>query len=168
MPTPKGSSCFFSSALARVCQQLLMVFFKQHASSWVQFGKNTITGMPVALKTVYIPELAERELAALVAINSNRVPNVVQLLDTFIDEDGHRVLVFPPLTPLQFGDQNMKQICHKMECLLQVATTNQLVISTKAKLIVCRPLLHCTDLTLCTWTSVTKILWKTPLLGKCC
>ncbi|KAI8052956.1 kinase-like domain-containing protein [Syncephalis plumigaleata] len=84
--------------------------------SVVEFGVRAADCLPVTFKTVADTYLAVRELAAFNRVSG--VEHVVQLIDTFLDDQSRRVFVFPRLRPLKWAEHNLVDLARLLQQLL--------------------------------------------------
>ncbi|RKP27929.1 kinase-like domain-containing protein [Syncephalis pseudoplumigaleata] len=84
--------------------------------SVVEFGVRAADCLPVTFKTVADTYLAVRELAAFDRVAG--VEHVVQLIDTFLDDQSRRVFVFPRLRPLNWAEHNLVDLAKLLRQLL--------------------------------------------------
>ena len=75
--------------------------------------------MPLAFKTVPVAGLAEKELELLHGLR--QLPHVIQLQDSFVNDNGDTVLVLPMLKPFDVQAVN-KNLCSVRKTMRQVLT----------------------------------------------
>ncbi|KAI9295138.1 kinase-like protein [Neoconidiobolus thromboides FSU 785] len=90
---------------------------RETTMSKVEFGVSASDFSPLAFKTVYNIKDAERELLFLNSVHG--LPHVVQLLDTFTDNQGHQVLVLPVLKPLKLEKIDLVTVAKYSKQLLE-------------------------------------------------
>ncbi|KAF9169330.1 hypothetical protein BGX20_010469 [Mortierella sp. AD010] len=90
-----------------------------HDLSTIEFGIRITDFMPLAFKTVSVSGLAERELELLRDIHC--LPNVIQLQDSFVNDNGDTVLVLPMLKRFDCNAVN-ESICSVRKVIKQVLT----------------------------------------------
>ncbi|KAF9429431.1 hypothetical protein BGZ76_001312 [Entomortierella beljakovae] len=90
-----------------------------HDLSTIEFGIRISDFMPLAFKTVPVAGLAERELELLRGLRD--MPYVIQLQDSFVNDDGDTVLVLPKLRKFDCQTVN-KSICDVRKTIKQVLT----------------------------------------------
>ncbi|KAG0221729.1 hypothetical protein BGX31_009592 [Mortierella sp. GBA43] len=91
----------------------------RHDLSTIEFGIRISDFMPLAFKTVPVAGLAEKELELLHGLGS--LPNVIQLQDSFVNDNGDTVLVLPMLKPFDCHVVN-KSLCSIRKTIKQVLT----------------------------------------------
>lgn len=89
--------------------------------SKVEFGIRTGTFTPLAFKTVLHQKDAERELIFLNAVKG--LPHVVQLVDTFQDDQGRHIIVLPILKPLKLNNLDLIDVAKVLKQLLIVSVS---------------------------------------------
>ncbi|KAF9363650.1 Calcium-dependent protein kinase 4 [Mortierella sp. NVP85] len=90
-----------------------------HDLSTIEFGIRIADFMPLAFKTVPVAGLAEKELQLLRKLGE--LPNVIQLQDSFVNDNGDTVLVLPMLKKFECHDVN-KSLCSVRKAAKQVLT----------------------------------------------
>ncbi|KAI8818308.1 kinase-like domain-containing protein [Fimicolochytrium jonesii] len=81
---------------------------------------DTTTNTPVLLKQPLEQQTGEQEAVILKNLNARRIPNVVNLLDCYVDEGTKRpVLVFPVLKPLPPGNLNLITIAQFLRAMME-------------------------------------------------
>ncbi|KAG0297622.1 hypothetical protein BGZ98_000533 [Dissophora globulifera] len=91
----------------------------EHDLSTIEFGIRISDFMPLAFKTVPVAGLAERELGLLNGLG--HLPNVIQLEDSFVNDNGDTVLVLPMLRRFDCHAVN-KNICSVRKAMRQILT----------------------------------------------
>ncbi|KAI1320374.1 Calcium-dependent protein kinase 4 [Mortierella claussenii] len=91
----------------------------QHDLSTIEFGIRIADFMPLAFKTVPVAGLAEKELQLLHDLGD--LPNVIQLQDSFVNDNGDTVLVLPMLKKFDCHVIN-KSLCSIRKTIKQVLT----------------------------------------------
>ncbi|KAI9593707.1 hypothetical protein BDF19DRAFT_158075 [Syncephalis fuscata] len=84
--------------------------------SVVEFGVRAADCLPVTFKTVADTYLAVRELAAFDRVAG--VENVVQLIDTFLDDQSRRVFILPRLRPLNWAEHDLIDLARLLRQML--------------------------------------------------
>jgi hypothetical protein len=84
--------------------------------SVIEFGVRASDCLPVTFKTVADAYLAGRELAALTRVEG--VPNVINMIDTFLDDLSRRVFILPRLRPLLWTDRDLKEMARFFQQLI--------------------------------------------------
>ncbi|KAG0265157.1 Calcium-dependent protein kinase 4 [Mortierella polycephala] len=90
-----------------------------HDLSTIEFGIRIADFMPLAFKTVSVAGLAEKELQLLNGLGD--LPNVIQLQDSFVNDNGDTVLVLPMLKKFDCHAVN-KTLCSVRQTIRQVLT----------------------------------------------
>ncbi|KAF9149263.1 Calcium-dependent protein kinase 4, partial [Linnemannia schmuckeri] len=90
-----------------------------HDLSTIEFGIRIADFMPLAFKTVPVAGLAEKELELLHGLR--QLPHVIQLQDSFVNDNGDTVLVLPMLKPFDVHAVN-KNLCSVRKTMRQVLT----------------------------------------------
>ncbi|KAG0229555.1 hypothetical protein BGW42_001534 [Actinomortierella wolfii] len=90
-----------------------------HDLSTIEFGIRIRDFMPLAFKTVPVAGLAEKELQLLHGLGN--LPNVIQLEDSFVNDNGDTVLVLPMLKKFEVSAFN-HNICSVRKVMKQVLT----------------------------------------------
>ncbi|KAF9904367.1 Serine/threonine-protein kinase 17A [Linnemannia zychae] len=90
-----------------------------HDLSTIEFGIRIADFMPLAFKTVPVAGLAEKELELLHGLR--KLPHVIQLQDSFVNDSGDTVLVLPMLKPFDVHAVN-KNLCSVRKTMRQVLT----------------------------------------------
>ncbi|KAF9916434.1 hypothetical protein BGZ65_000281, partial [Modicella reniformis] len=90
-----------------------------HDLSLIEFGIRIADFMPLAFKTVPVAGLAEKELKLLHGLRN--LPNVIQLQDSFVNDNGDTVLVLPMLKLFDCHSVN-KNICSIRKTMQQILT----------------------------------------------
>ncbi|KAF9917183.1 hypothetical protein BX616_001711 [Lobosporangium transversale] len=90
-----------------------------HDLSTIEFGIRIADFMPLAFKTVSIAGLAEKELQLLRELGN--LPNVIQLQDSFVNDNGDTVLVLPMLKKFDCHVVN-KSLCSIRKVTKQILT----------------------------------------------
>ncbi|CAO3573304.1 unnamed protein product [Mortierella alpina] len=90
-----------------------------HDLSTIEFGIRIADFMPLAFKTVPVAGLAERELHLLHGLRD--LPNVIQLQDSFVNDNGDTVLVLPMLKKFDCHAVN-NTLCSVRETVKQILT----------------------------------------------
>ncbi|KAF9395170.1 hypothetical protein CPC16_009107 [Podila verticillata] len=90
-----------------------------HDLSTIEFGIRIADFMPLAFKTVPVAGLAEKELQLL--HNLGRLPNVIHLQDSFVNDIGDTVLVLPMLKTFECQAAN-KSLCSVRKTVQQILT----------------------------------------------
>lgn len=75
--------------------------------------------MPLAFKTVPVAGLAEKELGLLQGLSD--LPYVIQLQDSFVNDNGDTVLVLPMLKKFDYQAVN-KNLCSVRKTIRQILT----------------------------------------------
>lgn len=91
----------------------------EHDLSTIEFGIRIADFMPLAFKTVPVAGLAEKELELLHGLR--QLPHVIQLQDSFVNDNGDTVLVLPMLKPFDVHAVN-KNLCSVRKTMRQVLT----------------------------------------------
>ncbi|KAF9580456.1 Serine/threonine-protein kinase 17A [Lunasporangiospora selenospora] len=91
----------------------------EHDLSTIEFGIRIADFMPLAFKTVPVAGLAERELQLLHGLG--RLPNVIHLEDSFVNDNGDTVLVLPMLKKFECHAVN-KSLCAVRKTARQILT----------------------------------------------
>jgi serine/threonine protein kinase len=91
----------------------------QHDLSTIEFGIRIADFMPLAFKTVPVVGLAEKELELLHGLR--KLPHVIQLQDSFVNDSGDTVLVLPMLKPFNVNAVNTN-LCSVRKTMRQVLT----------------------------------------------
>jgi serine/threonine protein kinase len=91
----------------------------QHDLSTIEFGIRITDFMPLAFKTVPVAGLAEKELELLHGLR--QLPHVIQLQDSFVNDNGDTVLVLPMLKPFDVHAVNTN-LCSVRKTMRQVLT----------------------------------------------
>ncbi|KAG0229323.1 hypothetical protein BGX31_006254 [Mortierella sp. GBA43] len=91
----------------------------KHDLSMIEFGIRIADFMPLAFKTVPVAGLAEKELQLLRKLGS--LPNVIQLQDSFVNDNGDTVLVLPMLKKFECHAVN-KSLCSVRKATKQILT----------------------------------------------
>ncbi|KAF9942202.1 hypothetical protein BGZ65_007734 [Modicella reniformis] len=86
----------------------------KHDLSTIEFGIRIADFMPLAFKTVSVAGMAEKELQLLRDLGD--LPNVIQLQDSFVNDNGDTVLVLPMLKKFEC------HAIHKSLCSIRKAT----------------------------------------------
>ncbi|KAF9131269.1 hypothetical protein BGW39_002052 [Mortierella sp. 14UC] len=97
----------------------LKASFCLHDLSTIEFGIRIADFMPLAFKTVPVAGLAEKELELLHGLR--RLPHVIQLQDSFVNDSGDTVLVLPMLKPFDVHAVN-NNLCSVRKTMRQVLT----------------------------------------------
>ncbi|KAF9927630.1 hypothetical protein FBU30_003006 [Linnemannia zychae] len=90
-----------------------------HDLSTIEFGIRIADFMPLAFKTVPVAGLAEKELELLHGLR--KLPHVIQLQDSFVNDNGDTVLVLPMLKPFDVSAAN-KNMCSVRKTMRQILT----------------------------------------------
>ncbi|KAG0202640.1 hypothetical protein BGX28_004900 [Mortierella sp. GBA30] len=90
-----------------------------HDLSTIEFGIRIADFMPLAFKTVPVAGLAEKELHLLNGLRN--MPNVIQLQDSFVNDNGDTVLVLPMLKKFDCQAVN-NTLCSVRETTKQILT----------------------------------------------
>ncbi|CAO3571268.1 unnamed protein product [Mortierella alpina] len=91
----------------------------EHDLSTIEFGIRIADFMPLAFKTVPVAGLAEKELELLHGLGN--LPNVIQLQDSFVNDNGDTVLVLPMLKKFECQAVN-QSLCSVRKTLKQILT----------------------------------------------
>ncbi|KAF9111216.1 Calcium-dependent protein kinase 4 [Mortierella sp. AM989] len=91
----------------------------KHALSTIEFGIRIADFMPLAFKTVPVAGLVEKELQLLNDLRD--LPNVIQLQDSFVNDNGDTVLVLPMLKKFDCDVVN-KSLCSVRKTARQILT----------------------------------------------
>ncbi|KAF8930673.1 hypothetical protein BGZ58_008101 [Dissophora ornata] len=91
----------------------------KHDLSTIEFGIRIADFMPLAFKTVPVAGLAEKELQLLHDLGD--LPNVIQLQDSFVNDNGDTVLVLPMLKKFDCHVVN-KSLCSVRKTAKQILT----------------------------------------------
>ncbi|KAF9437995.1 Calcium-dependent protein kinase 4 [Entomortierella beljakovae] len=91
----------------------------KHDLSTIEFGIRIADFMPLAFKTVPVAGLVERELQLLNDLKG--LPNVIQLQDSFVNDNGDTVLVLPMLKKFDCDSVN-KTLCSVRKTARQILT----------------------------------------------
>ncbi|KAG0056908.1 hypothetical protein BGZ83_002848 [Gryganskiella cystojenkinii] len=90
-----------------------------HDLSTIEFGIRIADFMPLAFKTVPVAGLAEKELELLQGLSD--LPFVIQLQDSFVNDNGDTVLVLPMLKKFDCQTVN-KNLCSIRKTIAQILT----------------------------------------------
>ncbi|KAF9572615.1 hypothetical protein EC968_009606 [Mortierella alpina] len=90
-----------------------------HDLSTIEFGIRIADFMPLAFKTVPVAGLAEKELELLHGLGN--LPNVIQLQDSFVNDNGDTVLVLPMLKKFECQAVN-QSLCSVRKTIKQILT----------------------------------------------
>ncbi|KAF9956594.1 hypothetical protein BGZ72_002647 [Mortierella alpina] len=90
-----------------------------HDLSTIEFGIRIADFMPLAFKTVPVAGLAEKELELLHGLGN--LPNVIQLQDSFVNDNGDTVLVLPMLKKFECQAVN-QSLCSIRKTVKQILT----------------------------------------------
>ncbi|KAF9289436.1 hypothetical protein BGZ68_009346 [Mortierella alpina] len=90
-----------------------------HDLSTIEFGIRIADFMPLAFKTVPVAGLAEKELKLLHGLGN--LPNVIQLQDSFVNDNGDTVLVLPMLKKFECQAVN-QSLCSIRKTIKQILT----------------------------------------------
>ncbi|KAF9207064.1 Calcium/calmodulin-dependent protein kinase type IV [Haplosporangium sp. Z 27] len=91
----------------------------KHDLSTIEFGIRIADFMPLAFKTVPVAGLVEKELQLLHDLSD--LPNVIQLQDSFVNDNGDTVLVLPMLKKFDCDIVN-KTLCSIRKTTRQILT----------------------------------------------
>ncbi|KAG0023355.1 hypothetical protein BGZ80_009667 [Entomortierella chlamydospora] len=91
----------------------------KHDLSTIEFGIRIADFMPLAFKTVPVAGLVEKELQLLNDLRD--LPNVIQLEDSFVNDNGDTVLVLPMLKKFDCDIVN-KSLCSVRKTTRQILT----------------------------------------------
>ncbi|KAG9071166.1 hypothetical protein KI688_008709 [Linnemannia hyalina] len=114
----KGQTDYLVNDMFPKLEAMELLFFV-HDLSTIEFGIRIADFMPLAFKTVPVAGLAEKELELLHDLR--QLPHVIQLQDSFVNDNGDTVLVLPMLKPFDVHAVN-KSLCSVRKTMRQVLT----------------------------------------------
>ncbi|KAG9324523.1 hypothetical protein KVV02_006017 [Mortierella alpina] len=115
----KGQTDYLVNDMFPKLEASLHIILCSHDLSTIEFGIRIADFMPLAFKTVPVAGLAEKELELLHGLGS--LPNVIQLQDSFVNDNGDTVLVLPMLKKFECQAVN-QSLCSVRKTIKQILT----------------------------------------------